>query len=130
MLIGFILIVPMVFFALIMMSPRQDIHKRGFIPCTEQLVENFTACNGKTLCMCGTVLQNTHCDFKVIFQGFGNWMDGQQPTPWANYIFEPVLLEEEEMTEDLQEFYDNNPDLDQQMQELKKLNKELENGKI
>jgi hypothetical protein len=43
---------------------------------------------------------------QIIAQGFQNWINGEQETPWSNYIFEPELPQEvtDENTE-LENFY-------------------------
>lgn len=116
-------------FALVLASPRQDNQKRGFVACTDTLVAQLLDCKkeGK-LCMLKSIVKNSACDVGVIAKGFGNWLKGAQSTPWANYIFIPELgVEETAPDEVLQEYYDNNPQLNQEMENLKKLNKELEN---
>ena len=78
-------------------SPRQDAEKRGFIPCTEELVQNLTGCEtGKLGCAFGFLWNDMKCNVSVVLNGLGAWTKGQQPTPWANYLFKPVTEAEQE----------------------------------
>lgn len=113
-----------VFFTLIALSPKQDLKKRGFIPCTEALVQEMINCQNQKWCGFKVIINNSLCDLKVIGQGLHLWIKGQQPAPWSNYIFEPELFQDQE----LKEFYDQNPNLEAQMQNLILLNEDLENG--
>ena len=113
-------------FLLVLFSPRQDLQKRGFIPCTENMVSEMLSCReNKAFCMLGSVIKNSWCDSKVVLNGLGAWVKGQQSTPWENYLFEPELKETEQ-DEGLQEFYDENPDVSASMEELRRQNIELE----
>lgn len=108
-------------FLIILASPKVDIKKRGFIPCTEAFIEQANTCGG-SWCMLKMVTANSFCDFKVVGNGFINWVKGEQPRPWSNYLFEPEM---DDMDEGLQEFYEENPNLIYDLDKLKKLNKEL-----
>lgn len=78
-------------------SPRQDAEKRGFIPCTEELVHNLSGCEtGKMGCAMGYLWDDMQCNVSVVLSGLGAWVKGQQPTPWANYLFVPVTEAEQE----------------------------------
>lgn len=93
MLISFILLVSFLLFLLILLSPRYDTQKRGFIPCTEELAQNLLSCPQESKYSCGIkhILTNSWCDIKVIGQGWQNWWQGKQKTPWSNYIFKPEM---------------------------------------
>ena len=121
----FVLVFTLVFFA-----PREDIHSRGFIPCTEEMAYNMLACQeNKAWCVLSEIVKNTFCDIGVIKDGVVKWAQGQQARPWSNYYFTPELPQTDQAQDELvQEFYQNNPDLAGEMARLKKLNKELENG--
>ncbi|MFR8205278.1 MAG: hypothetical protein ACLU99_02275 [Alphaproteobacteria bacterium] len=55
-------------------------------------------------------------------------MSGKQPAPWSNYIFIPELPEDENFDNAARaEYFKTNPDIAVEMQDLKQLNKELEN---
>lgn len=130
---GLILTIIGVFYALIFilvfLSPRQDELKRGFIPCTETLVKEMFDCNGKAWCMSKAIVKNTGCDTKIVLEGFGNWVEGKQPTPWANYLFEPEIGKDqnkEEIHPELEEFYKDNRDIKADMEKLNKQWQELE----
>lgn len=71
-------------------APRQDALKRGFIPCTEKLVTDISACErGSIGCSLKFLWQDLRCNTKVITDGFAAWVEGEQKTPWENYLFEP-----------------------------------------
>lgn len=79
------------------LSPRQDAEKRGFIPCTEELVYGIANCEaGKMSCTLGYLWDDTKCNVSVVLNGLGAWVKGQQATPWANYLFTPVTEAEQE----------------------------------
>ena len=114
------------YFVIVFISPRYDIQRRGFVPCTEELADNVELCGkDNVLCILSAIGTDNLCNLKVIAKGFQNWLDGEQSTPWSNYIFVPELpknmSDEHEQTE---EFYSINQELLQDMQNLKKLNKE------
>lgn len=92
-LMSFILLVGFMFFLLILLSPRYDVQKRGFIPCTEALAQNLLSCPQENKYSCGIkhILANSWCDLKVIGKGWKDWGQGKQSAPWSNYIFEPEL---------------------------------------
>ena len=121
---GLLVFLCFVLFILVLISPRQDAQKRGFIPCTENMAEEIMACeNNKVLCLLKAVLANSWCDIKVIGQGMSDWAKGNQPYPWSNYIFVPKIVQ----NEDVAEYLKNNPNIKAEMEQLKKLNEELEN---
>ena len=118
-------------FVLVLFAPRYDEQKRGFIPCTEIMAEELINCEDKIGCMLKTVAKNTWCDVTIVAKGFSLWAKGEQTTPWANYLFEPKLPHQEKETEDeteesLQEFYTQTPNIAASMQNLRRLNQELE----
>lgn len=116
-------------FILVLISPRQDLQKRGFIPCTEIMAENIISCEeNKFTCVLSAVLKNSWCDIKVIGQGISDWAKRKQPYPWSNYIFIPEIPVDDDFDDEAREEYlKNNPDFKLEMEQLKKLNKELEN---
>ena len=124
--ISIFLLCAVVYFVLVFVSPRYDLQRRGFVSCTEELASNVESCGrNSTLCTMGAIWADNVCNMQIIAQGFQNWINGEQETPWSNYIFEPELPQEvtDENTE-LENFYQENPNLYQDMQNLKKLNKE------
>ena len=118
--ISLILLFGFLFFLLVLVSPRYDLQKRGFIPCTETMAKNIMNCPEEKKFLCGikAVLKNSWCDLGVIKQGFSLWFDGKQKTPWDNYIFEPVLPEDA--------FFENDVDRNMNMEQIKKLNEFME----
>lgn len=117
-LISLILLIGFMFFLLVILSPRYDYQKRGFIPCTEAMAENIMACPKESKFTCGIkhILENTICDAKVIGKGFSLWMDGKQSTPWANYIFTPEIPEEKFFEDEV-----DNADDDANIEKIQKL---------
>ena len=80
----------------------------------------------------GSVVDNTFCNVGVIGEGLKLWMTGKQPAPWSNYLFEPEIkrpsaTDDVEPEESLEEYYQNTPDIAAEMDELQKLNQQLEN---
>lgn len=125
---GIILFCFFVLFILVLLSPRQDEKKRGFIPCTETMAEQMLNCeNRKFSCMLSAIIKNTWCDIKVVGFGIGQWARGRQNAPWSNYIFIPEHPIDENFDEAaLTEYLQNNPPPQLEMRELQQLNEELE----
>lgn len=125
---GLIIFVALAMFILILLAPRQDVQRRGFIPCTEAMAEEIISCDRQIVCVLKAILNNSWCDAKVIGKGIKNWLSGQQPTPWSNYIFQPELPTDELFDEAAKaEYLQTNPDMIQEMEQLKQFNEELEN---
>lgn len=120
------------FFILVILSPREDLQKRGFIPCTESMVLGMKTCptTDKYGCMFGKIIENSWCDITIIGQGFKLWVSGEQNAPWSNYLFTPDLTPAAAANDEaLQEFYKENPNIKDDLAKLEKLNEDLENGK-
>ena len=128
-LTGLFIFIFFVLFVLVLLSPRQDIRRRGFIPCTEVMAEKILDCEGNRVgCLLAAVVGNSWCDLKVVGRGIRDWAGGRQKTPWSNYIFVPELPADEFFDAEARaEYFKNNPDVKAEMQQLQKLNKELEN---
>lgn len=115
----------LIMFLLVMLSPRQDKFDRGFIPCTKQMVSEIFNCKkNKYFCMATAIIKNGTCDAKVIFTGLNGWIEGKQPTPWHNYLFTPEVANDNVNDAELQKFYDENPDIAAQMEELARQSRE------
>ena len=126
-LIALVIILGMGFTLLIALSPREDAQKRGFIPCTEQLAENVSACRGGLWCATKAVLENGRCDAGVIIRGIRLWLKGKQPRPWSNYIFVPEInYHDNPLYENSELFYQENPDYRQDFEKLKQNHQQLE----
>lgn len=122
-----VIIFGMSFTLLIALSPREDAQKRGFIPCTEQLAENISACEGNLWCTTKAVLNNGRCDTGVIMRGINLWFKGGQPRPWSNYLFTPEINHPDNLLyENSELFYQENPDYRQDFEQLKQNHKQLE----
>lgn len=129
MLIGFMVLVFCILFILVMLSPRQDMQKRGFIPCTEAMAEQLLSCENKVFCSLSAIIQNSWCDMKVVGRGVRDWAKGQQATPWENYIYTPEFPTDEFFDEQARAAYlSKTPDIEAEMQRLHELNKELEDA--
>ena len=113
-------------FLIVLFSPRQDNQKRGFIPCTEQMAAELLDCKQEVSCSLVAILENSLCDMKVILSGIKLWASGEQSTPWTNYFFVPEEVPQAELPQEVEEFYKENPNIYQEMQELKALNQQLE----
>ena len=129
-LTGFIIFIFGVLFILVLLSPRQDVQRRGFIPCTEIMAEKMLSCeNNKVFCLLSAVVQNSWCDIKVVGTGIQKWINGQQATPWENYIFVPEIPSDEIFDSEARtEYLRKTPDIRAEMQRLHELNKELEDA--
>lgn len=68
-------------FVLVLLSPRYDMQKRGFIPCTEAMAERLIDCDNGAWCMLKTIVRNGWCDAEVIGGGFRMWLRGEQKRP-------------------------------------------------
>lgn len=78
----------------IYLSPRTDLQNRGFIGCTRQMVIDLQQCQaGKIGCPFRYLVKDMKCNIKVVYAGLSGWISGNQPTPWANYLFVPELSE-------------------------------------
>ncbi len=88
--LGLLVFITVYMVAVLAAAPKNDALKRGFIPCTEAFVTKVSDCErGSLSCIAGGIWQDTKCNLYVIFDGAGAWIRGKQPTPWANYLFEP-----------------------------------------
>ena len=113
------------------LSPRQDALKRGFIPCTEQLVNDITECTpGKIACPLKHLWSDMKCNTAVILDGFGAWVKGEQSSPWESYLFTPVTEAE---TDDMYPYegnsFDDMQDLEEQRAFIEQKQQELEDAK-
>ena len=124
-LLSILLLAYLSLFILVMVSPREDLERRGFLKCTDDFVIKAKRCQNAKRCLIGALLGNNLCYAEVVKDGMEAWVEGSQETPWENYLFDPKLSPKDE---GLQEFYEANPDLLYDMEELKRLNEELENG--
>lgn len=112
---------------IVSLSPREDKQKRGFIPCTEQLADSISLCNGSIWCTSKAIINNSICDTKIIISGVKLWINGKQKTPWSNYIFIPDLSHiDTPLYEETEIFYKENPNYLQDFEELKQTHNDLE----
>ena len=87
----FIVIVCLIYSVIVVMSPHSDGQMRGFAPCTYELAINLSQQGGqsKVWGVAGAVTQANLCYIGVMRNGVELWVKGKQPTPWANYMYEP-----------------------------------------
>ena len=110
-------------------SPKQDRQKRGFIACTEQLVLDVAECKrGSIICPLKYLGHDMACNTAVILDGFGAWLRGRQPTPWANYLFAAEPLEATDADFD-HSHIENMNELEQQRQFIWHKQQELDAAK-
>ena len=111
------------------LSPKQDHLKRGFIPCTEQLVIGVSDCERGTItCPLKHLWQDLTCNTGVILDGFGAWIRGKQPRPWSSYLYEPepILPQDNDYEGDVAA---DMAELEKQSQFITTKQQELENAK-
>lgn len=126
-LISLIICCFLILFLLLIISPKQDAKSRGFIKCTQQMIEDIYDCNRKIWCSIKAIGNNTLCDIGIVVEGITLWIDDKQSYPWSNYIFEPEITENSFFDEEArQEYLKNNPDVKNEMMRLDKLRKDLE----
>ncbi len=96
---GFLLAVFMVGFLalsiIIAVAPHNDDKMRGFTPCTYEMANSISVYSAKRdiFGVIGAIYNSYKCYLDVMSEGFKNWYDDKQNTPWENYIFEPVSME-------------------------------------
>ena len=74
---------------LISQGPHNDAKMRGFTPCTHHLVERLIMDKEPTYSDVFFIIAEGYgCYFKVMGKGIALFYKGEQPTPWANYLFE------------------------------------------
>lgn len=98
----------LLFVAIVATAPHNDAKMRGFAPCTYVMAEELSAAaGGRKVWEVMTVIGRGYlCYAGVMRKGVAFWVDGKQPTPWANYMFEPETYlaapdESEPFSEDL-----------------------------
>ena len=129
-LIALLIILSMTMTLLITFAPKEDRLNRGFIPCTLELASNLQNCDGKLWCAVKTVVKNSACDAKVIGKGLKMWISGEQPAPWSNYFFSPDLSHLEQVSdENVELFYQENPNHLQDFEDVKNNYRNLEESK-
>ncbi len=124
-LVTLVLLLAALLFLIVLLSPRQDNQRRGFIPCTENMAAELYDCNGRSFCMLGAVLNNSLCDAGVVWTGVKEWSAGKQAAPWSNYFFTPDVSSEDEIAPEVEEFYRENPNLRQDVLQLENMHEQL-----
>ena len=113
---------------LILLSPKQDMKRRGFVPCTEEMIEDLLNCNRRFLCSSRAIIENNLCVAQVIRIGFSDWVKGKQPRPWSNYIFKPELYSDSFIDqEEVKKYLETHPDVKIEMERLHRMRKDMEN---
>lgn len=127
-LLGLALFVFMLILVLILAAPKQDAKNRGFVFCSQNLMDDLNDCNRALWCSGKAIFKTTFCDLKIIGTGLSLWAKGKQPRPWSNYIFEPEPLKNSFVDEDARiKYLEQYPNVKTEMENLHKLRKELEN---
>lgn len=112
---------------MLFIAPKVDMQKRGFIVCTEQLVSDVAVCKkGSVGCPLKYLWQDMECNTFVILDGLGAWVRGKQSTPWANYLFEPETIYDDDYDGDI---VADMADLEAQSQFIQGKKEELERAK-
>ena len=96
----------LVFVAIVAAAPHDDLKMRGFAPCTFQMAYdlNLYSTQSDIAGVLGAIAESYVCYAAVMGEGVKLWLNGKQPTPWANYFFEPETLKvPEEMSEPFSE---------------------------
>lgn len=127
-LIAMIIISSGTLFVAMIISPKEDLQKRGFIPCTEKFVQQASACENSKTCLVGGIFEHMVCGFEVLGEGFSKWIDGEQKTPWENYIFSPIVevKNNEHMNQEgIDDLYRENPNIVEDMIQTQKLHEEM-----
>lgn len=113
---------------LILLSPKYDAQNRGFVACTQSLLDELVECEHKIGCSMRAVAANSWCDIKTIVKGAKDWLNGQQDTPWSNYIYEPEMPKNPLIDEDARaEYLRAHPNTKEDMERLHRQRKEMEN---
>lgn len=123
-IISLISLVYILMFSFVMLSPKHDPAGKGFNKCARQTYEAMQNCQKSTWCLLKEVVKNSFCNLEVMGQGVTLWLAGEQPTPWSNYLYKVELPEE--ISPELKQFYQENPNLEQQMYKLKQKQQQLE----
>ena len=113
-------------FFLILLAPHEDESDRGFSLCTHKMFENVHNCNRSTWCTFKVVSKNYICYNAIIFNGFKNWILRKSPTPWSDYLYS---VQQPELPPEILEYYQQTPNIKEEMQTLLEKNIELENKK-
>ena len=125
-LLGFVIYLT----AMLYVSPRQDAQERGFIPCTKELVYELSGCErGKLSCAAKHLWRDMKCNVGVIYAGAKMWAKGEQATPWANYLFEPVLEAKEVQIQYIGNAADDMLNTEKQNLSIQQKQRELEAAK-
>lgn len=125
-LLGFVIYLT----AMLYISPRQDAQERGFIPCTKELVYELSGCErGKLGCAAKHLWRDMKCNVGVIYAGAKMWIKGEQTTPWANYLFEPILEAKEVQIQYIGNATDDMQNTEKQYFSVQQKQRELEAAK-
>lgn len=126
--IAMIFIIFGVLFVAMIVSPKEDLKKRGFIPCTEKFVHHANMCENSKMCIVKGVWSHIGCGFSVVGTGVSKWAKGEQNTPWENYVFIPEVEIKNEgayIQEGMEELYNENPNIVEDMMSTKELHEEM-----
>lgn len=85
----------LLFVAVVVAAPHDDIKMRGFAPCTGEMVSKLQTASFKrdVWGVFSAVGKSYLCYGRVMANGWRQWTAGKQTSPWANYLFEAENFE-------------------------------------
>ena len=96
-LMSVLVFICLLFAVVIAVAPHNDAEMRGFAPCTYDMANQLGQAVKPDFKLLVSVMgQGYGCYLTVIKEGMTQYIAGKQPTPWANYLFQPVVLEADE----------------------------------
>lgn len=105
-LIGIFMFLFIIFVTIVAIAPHNDEKERGFSKCTYEMSYelNVYGSQKKIWGIVGAIFNSYVCYINVMRDGFHNFIDGKQSTPWENYLFTPYTMEiDKELSEPLSE---------------------------
>ncbi len=97
-LLGLFMLLFILLVVIVACAPHNDEKGRGFSGCTYDMVYELNIYGGqkKVWGVVGAIFNSYVCYVKVMRDGFHNFVDGKQATPWENYFFEPYTMNVDE----------------------------------
>lgn len=90
----------LIFSTIVAVAPHVDREMRGFAPCTFEIATSLSQSERPTFGEVSRAIGRGYgCYFNVMREGWKLYTSHQQNTPWANYLFEPVLDNEFDVDE-------------------------------
>ncbi|MBR2273881.1 MAG: hypothetical protein IJ864_03500 [Alphaproteobacteria bacterium] len=96
-LLSTIVVIFALFTVIITVAPDSDARMRGFTPCTYQMAARLSQGTKLKVGEAFKVVWESYgCYLRVMHEGWKGYLHNQQPTPWANYLFEPETWSDDE----------------------------------